>query len=147
MTSIQTPPCLLADIKSSNVPCGGFTFLLIMLFLRLLDDHPDRRLPLKEKLKYMDPLGTAILVGAISCLLLALQWGGQSLPWNSSTIIGLLIGFGILAVLFGFVEYRLGEMATIPLRILRQQSISMGAGFLFFNQMSSYTVSVHGRSF
>ncbi|MCJ1386956.1 hypothetical protein MMC17_010085 [Xylographa soralifera] len=122
-----------------NVPCGAVVLLLIVLFLKLPDANADRRLPLQEKLKYMDPLGTIILVGAISCLLLALQWGGQSLPWSSGKIIGLIVGFGVLVILFAIVEYKLGEKATIPLRFLRQRSILMGAGFLFFNQMSNYT--------
>ena len=128
------------------MPCGAIVWLLIVLFLTLPDANADRRLPLKEKLKYMDPIGTVILVGAISCLLLALQWGGQSLPWNSGKVIGLLVGFGVLVLLFGIVEFILGEKATIPLRILRQRSIWTGAGFLFFNQMSNYTVSLRGAS-
>ncbi|KAI4244003.1 MAG: hypothetical protein L6R40_003214 [Gallowayella cf. fulva] len=33
---------------------------------------------------------------AITCLVLALQWGGQSMPWKSSTVIGLFAGSGIL---------------------------------------------------
>lgn len=89
----------------------------------------------------MDPLGTVILIGAVTCLLLNLQWGGQTLPWNSPRIIGLFVTFGVLVIMFGMVEFKLGEKATIPLRIVRQRSVLMGAGFLFFNQMANYIVS------
>lgn len=92
------------------------------------------------KLKHTDPLGCFCFVAAVCCLLLALQWGGQSRPWNSSTIIGLLVGFGLLSCVFGYIQWKLGERATIPLRILRQRSILTGSGTLFFLGASTYVV-------
>lgn len=82
-----------------------------------------------------------MFIGAICCLLLALQWGGQTRPWNSSTIIGLLVGFGLLSCVFGYLQWKLGERATIPLRVLRQRSILTGSGVLFFLGASTYVVN------
>jgi len=124
-----------------NAPIGVVVLILIFLFLKLKNDKTTARsLPLREKLQHMDFVGAGLLLAAVCCLLLALQWGGTKKPWGSSQIIGLFVGFGLLTVAFGFVQWRLGENATIPLRVLRQRSVLMGAWFLFFLQMSSYTV-------
>ena len=80
----------------------------------------------------MDVLGTILFLGAVCCLIFALQQGGQTVPWNSPTIIGLFVGFGILFLAFGFVQWTRGENALIPLRVLRQRSILMGNCYLFF---------------
>lgn len=88
----------------------------------------------------MDGLGAVSLTGGITCLLLALQSGGQTSPWRSAKIIGLLTGFAALSALFGFLQWKLGEHATTPLRILRQQSILMGCIFIALLDMTAYTV-------
>ncbi|MCJ1376700.1 hypothetical protein MMC20_007945 [Loxospora ochrophaea] len=124
-----------------NVPIGGVVCFLALVFLRLENtDNPNRRLPFKTKILHMDLLGAITLVAAICCLLLALQWGGTTLPWKSSKIIGLLIGFGILLIIFGALQWKFGEKATIPLRILRQRSILSGCCFTFLLNMSVYTL-------
>ena len=102
--------------------------------------NENRKIPLKEKLKRMDILGTAVFLGAVCCLILALQWGGQTLPWSSSKVIGLFIGFGLLTIIFGYVQWKRGEDAIIPLRVLRQRSILFGSSFLFFFGMLNYVV-------
>lgn len=89
----------------------------------------------------MDALGALTLIAAVTCLLLALQWGGQTLPWNSSRVIGLFVGFGVLTIVFGLSQWRLGNKATIPLRILRQRSVIMGCFYIALLDMTAYTVS------
>ena len=103
-------------------------------------ENGNRRLSIKVKLGHMDPLGCSLFVAAVCCLLLALQWGGQSKPWSSSTIVGLFVGSLSLFVLFGYVQWKLGERATVPVRVLRKRSIITGAGVLFFLGASTYVV-------
>ena len=79
----------------------------------------------------MDPIGTLIFLGAVCCLLLGLMWGGQVYPWNDSKVIGLYIGFGVLTICFCYWIWRQGDLALIPLRILRKRSIAMGSVTLF----------------
>ena len=79
----------------------------------------NRKLPLSKKLKHRDGLGTLLFPSALCCLLLALQWGGQTIGWQNSRIIGLFIGFGLLLAAFGFLQWRRGDYATIPMRALR----------------------------
>lgn len=80
----------------------------------------------------MDIMGTVLFLGAMCCLIFALQQGGQKVPWNSVTIIGLFVGFGISLLAFSVVQWIRGETALIPPRILRQRSILMGSCYLFF---------------
>lgn len=126
----------------SNLPIGAVVFCLIALFLHV--DKPDeemRKLPWKKQLSYLDPVGVILLLGGVTCLLIALQWGGNKYSWKSATIIGLLVGCATLLLAFGFVQWWLGEMATIPLRILRQRTILFGAIALFFTNWSNNVVS------
>ena len=41
--------------------------------------------------------GAALLVAGVTCLLLALVWGGNEYPWGSATIVGLGLGGVALA--------------------------------------------------
>ncbi|REK72056.1 MDR family MFS transporter [Paenibacillus paeoniae] len=57
----------------------------------------------------IDWLGATTLVGAIVCLMFALELGGKLLAWTSLPIVGLLSGFAVLFILFIFAEKRAEE--------------------------------------
>ena len=63
----------------------------------------------REKIVRLDLGGTTLFVGSIVCLFLALQWGGNNLPWSHSRIWGLLLGSGLLIIAFIILQYRMGE--------------------------------------
>lgn len=134
--------CGLTQLRR-NVPIGAAVLLLLAVFLRLNDtgDDENRKIALQAKLKRLDILGTVLFLGTICCLILALQWGGQTMPWKSSKVIGLLVGFGLLAVAFAYTQWTRGDDAIVPLRILKQRSICVGSAFLFFFGMLNYVVS------
>ncbi|KAF1992817.1 MFS general substrate transporter [Amniculicola lignicola CBS 123094] len=123
-----------------NLPLGALAFVLVLLSMDLkhLSDRPERRLPIKTKLKRVDPIGIILLLGFVSCLCIALQYGGNTDPWSSSRVIGLLVGFGVLKILFWISQWRLGEHALIPIRFLRQRTVAFGSLFLFCDNMSNY---------
>lgn len=97
---------------------------------------------LAKKLSGMDPIGCLMFIGAVCCLLLALQWGGQSKPWESSTVIGLLIGFFALSCVFALLAWKRQDRALIPPRVFRRRSIFTGAMVLFFLGASTYLVII-----
>ena len=83
-----------------------------MLLTFFFIDEPDRestKKPLKEKLNSLDPLGTILLIGMTTSLILALQWGGITLPWSNSKVWGCLLGFGLTLIVFVLYQNRLGE--------------------------------------
>ena len=94
----------------------------------------------KEKVAKIDILGAVLLICAIVCLLLALQWGGTQDPWGSSKIWGLFLGFGLIIICFIIVQFRRGDDATIPPRIfLRQRTVLAGSIFACLLAMGLYT--------
>ena len=76
-------------------------------------------------------------------LLLPFQWGGTNYAWNSPTIIGLFIGFGVGASVWMAWEYRLGYGALFPVRYMKNRSI-IGAGMCaFFSMMILWLVTYY----
>lgn len=92
-------------------------------------------MPLRQKLQEMDFIGATFLISAVVCVLLALQWGGSTKAWDSPTVLGLLVGFGVLLAIFCVIQWKLGEQATIPPRIFFQRTVSGGAWYFFFMEI------------
>ncbi|KID84964.1 MFS multidrug transporter [Metarhizium guizhouense ARSEF 977] len=116
-----------------NVPAGFCALAVVFFFVPLAEGFAKntKALPLRQKLFRMDPVGTVLFLGLVCCLLLALTWGGQQYAWDSSQVIGLCVGFGVLLLCFCTWDWKQGDMALIPLRVLRKRSVGMGAIILF----------------
>lgn len=114
-----------------NLPVGAVTILAIIIFFKPPQRKKLDKLTVKEKLAKFDFIGTGLLLPAIICLLLALQWGGSTYKWKSGHIIGLFCTFGVLIIGFIYVQLISGDRATLPIRILKQRSIAFGAGVSF----------------
>ena len=87
---------------------------------------------LKEQIKQLDPIGTAIFLPGIVCILLALQWGGTTYPWSNGRVIALLVLGCVLIILFVGIQFWKKENATIPPNILLNRSIFAGFVFMTF---------------
>jgi hypothetical protein len=103
----------------------------------------------------LDLIGAALVMPAIICFLLALQWGGVTYPWQSGRIIGLFVTAGVLVIAFIALQFKLGDEGTIPPRLFKQKDIVLaflfafvfGAGFfalIFY--LAIYFQSVLGSS-
>ena len=104
-----------------NIPLGAAALVVTSAVL----DLPHRRVSHR-----IDYLGTALLVGAVSTILLALTWGGTQYAWGSPVIIGL--GAAGLLFLAGFlaVERRAAE-PVVPLRLFNDRVFSVCAATMF----------------
>lgn len=60
-----------------NLPFGGVAIVVIAFCLKV-PDRDTTKLPWTKKLSQLDALGTVVLIPGVVCLLLALQWGGQT---------------------------------------------------------------------
>ena len=130
-----------ANFHYSNLPIGGVVFLLVVVFFELQGvDKSSRAIPLTEKLRKLDFPGVILIVASVSCLFLALQEGGSTVPWNSARPVGLLVGFSLLLLIFGFWQWKAGEDATIPVRYLKDRTVIWGSLYLFWDNMASYLV-------
>lgn len=115
-----------------NLPIGGLSGFIIFLFFRAPSQAVPTKATLKEKILQMDLPGTFVILAAIICYILALQWGGQSKPWNSSDVIGSLVGFVLITAVFIAIEWYQGDRAMIVGRLLKNRTISVAMCFIFF---------------
>ena len=115
--------------------------MLLMMFTFREPKREALTLTIKEKLVKMDLGGTVLFISSIICLFLALELGGNEIPWSDSKAWGLLLGFGLLFIAFVVLQFHLGEKyeylkvppswylrltissATIPLRIFLNRSV------------------------
>lgn len=108
-----------------NLPIGAITFAALA-FIRIPDARVEDEVKpsLKHQLGRLDLPGCAIFAPTVIMLLLALEWGGVSYPWNSATIIGLFCGAaGTFCLLLSW-EYHRGETAMLPLSLFRNSIVS-----------------------
>ncbi|MEU8022033.1 MULTISPECIES: MDR family MFS transporter [Micromonospora] len=93
--------------------------------------HVMRLIPFQRREHAIDWLGAALLVAGVSCLLLALSWGGNSYAWGSAVIVGLFVAGAVLGGLFLLQEARVAE-PILPLRLFRSRTFALanGAGFV-----------------
>lgn len=125
-----------------NVPIGGVVFCLIPIFISIRPSYEiERYLPVIHRLSQIDWVGSSVFTGAFVCLFLALQWGGQTKPWNSSEVIGLIIGTVLLLGVFGWIQQCTGERALIPLRLLKQRTVLFGSIYLLLSYLALSIVS------
>jgi MFS family permease len=110
-----------------NLPVGGVSIIIVFLFLHLRKSTTEAT-PLKEKLENLDLLGFALFAGAITMLLLSLQWGGVTYAWNSSVVIGLLVGFGLVFLLFLGWQWHRANSALVPPRLFHHRTVMLAFG-------------------
>ncbi|KAF2705149.1 MFS general substrate transporter [Pleomassaria siparia CBS 279.74] len=119
-----------------NLPFGAVGLVLVWFTLRKPPPAVNGALPWVQKIRQLDLPGAALLLGATSCLNLALQWGGIVYPWSDSKVFGCLIGFGLLLVTFLYLQFRGKESSNIPLRIFRSRTVSASCGFMMLVQVA-----------
>jgi MFS transporter, DHA2 family, glioxin efflux transporter len=125
-----------------NLPIGGTAAGAIFFFFHLPAVAAPPKTTLVKKLLHIDPVGIALAMGGITCFILALQYGGNSYPWSSSIVIGLLVGFGLLIIALVVWEIWLGDYSMMLPRLYKQRSLSSTAPFQFFF-MGSYLVILY----
>lgn len=116
-----------------NLPIGGALTILLLLFNI---PEPTTKLPPRQVLstavKSLDLPGFLLISPAAVMFLLALQYGGTVHPWNSSVVIGLLVGAAVTFILFLVWEYHQGDGAMVPFSMIRKRIVWSAAGNLFF---------------
>ncbi|KAI8635587.1 major facilitator superfamily domain-containing protein [Xylariaceae sp. FL1651] len=115
-----------------NLPIGGAAVLVIFFFLAIPRvNNPDKQSFLSRMLQ-LDLIGAGILIPGIIMLLLALQWGGAEYPWSNSRIIGLLVGAGVVALIFIGVEHWQQDKGILPPRFFKDRNVVGAMLFSFF---------------
>lgn len=66
----------------------------------------------------LDLLGASLMMALVTMYTLALQYGGQTHPWKSGIVIGLLVGSFAIFVIFVIWEVYQKERAMIVQRLV-----------------------------
>jgi EmrB/QacA subfamily drug resistance transporter len=104
-----------------NLPVGAVALVVTSIVLDL---------PVKRVSHSIDYLGTALLVGAVGSILLAVTWGGTQYAWGSGTIITLGVVGAVLLAAFIAVERRVAE-PVLPLYLFQNRVFSVATATMF----------------
>jgi len=113
-----------------NLPLGALSIVGVVFFFQS-PKRPENNTPFKERLQELDFLGPSLFIPSVACLLLALQFGGTTDPWGSLKVLSLLAVFIALIPLWVYSQFRLGEKATIPPRLLLQRTVFFASWYSF----------------
>ncbi|KAH0171282.1 MFS general substrate transporter, partial [Aureobasidium melanogenum] len=138
-----------------NLPIGALTMIMIAFLLQVPRLDNAEQLSLWQRIKKLDLIGAFLLIHATVCLLLALQWGGTTYPWNNPRMIALFVVGGVLTIAFVYSQSKLRSKATLPPYLFKNRSTLcafifsglFGAGFFSLTYyLSVYFQSVKGSS-
>ncbi|KAK0617481.1 major facilitator superfamily domain-containing protein [Immersiella caudata] len=138
-----------------NLPIGGLAMAFIFTLLQINRVNNPKGLSFLKRLTELDLIGASILVPALICLLLALQWGGTQYAWDSSQIIGLFVGSALMGIVFAGVEIWKGDAGILPPRFFKTKDIAcamlfstlFGAAFFpLIYYLSLYFQAVQGNT-
>ncbi|MEF3304140.1 MDR family MFS transporter [Paenibacillus sp. GYB003] len=116
-----------------NLPIGLLSFAFIGLYYKESHAHSKQRI---------DWWGAATLVGAIVCLMFAMELGGKQFAWGSAQIVGLFAGFAVLAASFLFIESR-AEEPIITFRMFRSRLYAASNVIAMLGGAAFVTASVY----
>ncbi|KAG9660199.1 MFS general substrate transporter, partial [Aureobasidium melanogenum] len=138
-----------------NLPIGALTIVMIAFLLQVPRLDNTEQLSLWQRIKKLDLVGASLLIPATVCLLLALQWGGTTYPWDDSRMIALFVVGGVLTIAFIYTQSKLGSKATLPPYLFKNRNTLcafifsglFGAGFFSLTYyLSIYFHSVNESS-
>jgi EmrB/QacA subfamily drug resistance transporter len=104
-----------------NVPLGIIALIVTSAVL------PETVKRLKARIDY---LGSLLLMGAITCVVLLTTWGGTEYEWTSPTILGLGVAGVVLVAAFITTERRVDE-PVMPLRLFRNRTFTLSSAVSF----------------
>lgn len=115
-----------------NLPIGGVAAAIVLLFFHLPAAARPPPTLLKHKLLHLDPVGICLVMAAIICFILGLQYAGTKYPWNSSQVIGLLVGFVALTAALIWWSIYIDEWAMLIPRLFKKRALWSVCPYQFF---------------
>ncbi|KAI1281633.1 major facilitator superfamily domain-containing protein [Xylaria sp. FL0933] len=107
-----------------NLPVGAIAAVAIIL-LRIPQQtaKPPARLVVRQLHRHLDLIGFVLFAPAVLQLLLALQYGGNQFPWNSSRVIGLFAGSAANFIVWFIWNRRKGNGALLPYAMIGRTAV------------------------
>ncbi|KKF92312.1 putative transporter C3H1.06c [Ceratocystis platani] len=111
-----------------NLPVCGVCIVILFFFLKL--HNP--RTSMREGLAAVDWMGSMTVIGGTTMILLALEFGGITFPWDSATVLCLIIFGSVMIGLFAVIEWKIAKYPVIPLRIFKATANQAALSIAFF---------------
>ena len=111
-----------------NLPVGAAALVITSIVLRM---------PVPRREHRIDYLGAAVIVAAVSSLLLYLNWAGDEHGWTAPISLALVVGSIVFSVIFVFVELRAAE-PIIPMRLFRNGIFRIGNAYGFLGGFAMF---------
>ncbi|KAJ5851834.1 Major facilitator superfamily domain general substrate transporter [Penicillium soppii] len=120
-----------------NLPIGALALAAIYFLFSDPRTRQEDDLTLKEKIRELDLVSNCLFIPSLTCLFIALSWAGTKYSWSDKKVIALFVVFAVLLAAFIFNQYRRGDSAALPFRIIKSRSVI--AGFIFTTCTNSMT--------
>ncbi|KAL4957820.1 major facilitator superfamily domain-containing protein [Aspergillus filifer] len=101
-----------------NLPVCGTAFILLILFL----DVHNPCTSIVDGIKAVDWFGSFSILAISIMVLLGLDFGGDTFPWDSPKVICLIIFGALMSIVFIYAEKRLAKYPLMPLHIFKSWS-------------------------
>ena len=115
-----------------NLPVGGIAAGIVLFFFSLPAAAKPPTTTLRAKLLHLDPVGVCLTMAAIICFILGLQYAGTTHAWNSSQVVGLLVGFVALCAALVAWSIWLDEYAMLIPRLFKKRALWSVCPYQFF---------------
>lgn len=115
-----------------NLPIDAVSLVGLVFFL----DVHNPRTPLLEGLAAIDWLGALTSAGGTIMFLLGIDFGGTVYPWQSATVICLIVFGFVTWGSFLLIEWKVAKLPLSPLRIFQARSTAAIIALCFFHAMA-----------
>ncbi|KAJ9136938.1 MFS drug transporter [Pleurostoma richardsiae] len=122
-----------------NLPVCGMAFVLLLLLL----DVYNPRTKLREGVMAIDWFGTLSILAVTLLLLLGLDFGGATFPWDSPKVICLVVFGTLMLGFFLFSQKRLAKYPLMPLSVFKNWSNNAAFLVAFAHSMVSIGVEYY----
>ncbi|KAG6356291.1 hypothetical protein INS49_015678 [Diaporthe citri] len=110
-----------------NLPIGSVVSILIFFLLRL----DTVKTSVRDGLRSIDWIGTLFISGSVLMVLLGLDFGGNTHPWDSATVICLIVFGVICGALFVLHEAKWARFPIIPVEMFNTRSSAAAFALCF----------------
>lgn len=106
--------------------------MVLVLFLVRLPKHAaPEHANSREIILQLDFPGMAIMIAALVCFALAMQWGGTEKAWSDGSVVACLVVWIVLTGAFVAVQVYQGDYAMIPPRIFANRIFCANCLYVF----------------
>ncbi|KAF7314900.1 Major facilitator transporter-like protein [Mycena indigotica] len=125
-----------------NLPFGGVSATVVAFLLKAsppLGSDGTRRTwaHLRRQVSHLDYIGATLVAAFVTCLVLALQWGGNTKPWSDKAVIICFVLSGVFAAATIAWEIWIGEeRAMVPTTVFKSRSVFAIILYCFLSRFS-----------